>query len=134
MRRRMTLPPIFIQPEQDSSFELCLFGRVGQRELARSFAGCAVSAPVRGEGLGELGRCLPAEAGVRVFGVVILVPGRERGAGVVQGREQRLGLHLVAQTGIEALDEGVVCWPARRDVVPVDFRSSAKVRVAFEVN
>lgn len=90
MRTRMTLPPTFSQPERDSDFEFCLFWRLGQRGLARSFAGCEVSAPVRGEGLGELGRHLPAEAGVRVFGVVMLVPGRERGAGVVQGREQRL--------------------------------------------
>jgi hypothetical protein len=42
---------------------------------------------LRGEGLCEPGRHLPAEAGMRAFGVVILAPGRERGAGVVQGRD-----------------------------------------------
>ena len=46
-------------------------------------------APLRGEGLGELGRRLPSEAGVRAFGVIVHAPSRERGAGVVQGRKQR---------------------------------------------
>ena len=44
----MTLPPTFIQRERDSGFEFCPFGRVGQRGLARSFAGCAASGPVAG--------------------------------------------------------------------------------------
>lgn len=39
----LTLPPTFIQRERDSGFEFCLFGRVGQRGLARSFAGCLAS-------------------------------------------------------------------------------------------
>lgn len=43
---RVTLPPTSIQRERDSGFEFCLFGRVGQRGLARSFAGCAASGPV----------------------------------------------------------------------------------------
>lgn len=43
---RVTLPPTFIQRERYSEFEFCLFGRVGQRGLARSFAGCAASGPV----------------------------------------------------------------------------------------
>lgn len=37
----VTLPPTFIQRERDSEFECCPFGRVGQRGLSRSFAGCA---------------------------------------------------------------------------------------------
>ena len=44
----LTLPPTFIQRERDSGFEFCLFGRVGQRGLARSFAGRAASGPVAG--------------------------------------------------------------------------------------
>ena len=43
-------------------------------------------ATLRGEGLGELGRRLPAEAGVGAFGVVIHAPGRERGAGMGKQR------------------------------------------------
>lgn len=77
-------------------------------------------APLRGEGFGELGRRLPAEAGVGAFGVVVRAPGRERGAGVVQGRKQRFVQKLVAQSTVEALDEGVLGRLARRDVVPVD--------------
>lgn len=77
-------------------------------------------APLRGEGFGELGRRLPAEAGVGAFGVVVRAPGRERGAGVVQGRKQRFVQKLVAQATVEALDEGVLGRLARRDVVPVD--------------
>ena len=46
-------------------------------------------APLRGEGLGERGRRLPAEARMRAFAFVVHAPGRERGAGLVQGREQR---------------------------------------------
>lgn len=57
---------------------------------------------------------------MRAFGVVVLAPGFERGAGVVQGRKQRLVQKLVAQPTIEALDEGVLGRLARRDVVPVD--------------
>ncbi len=40
-------------------------------------------APLRGEGSGELGGGLPAEAGVGAFGVVVLAPGGQRDAGVV---------------------------------------------------
>ena len=77
-------------------------------------------APLRGEGLGELGRRLPAEAGVGAFGVVVHAPGRERGAGMAQGREQRLVQEFVTQPTVEALNEGILCGLAGRDVVPVD--------------
>ena len=60
--------------------------------------------PLRGEGLGELGRRLPAEARVRAFGVVILAPGRERDAGMVQGREQGLVQKLVPQAAVDGED------------------------------
>lgn len=45
---RRRLPPTFIQRERGPGFEVCPFGRVGQRGLARSFAGCAASGPVAG--------------------------------------------------------------------------------------
>ena len=84
---------------------------------------------------------------MRAFGVVILALGRERCAGVIQGREQRLVQKLVAQATVEALDEGILCRLAGRDAEPLRrhwfgpngegqsiLRSSAKVRIAFEVN
>ena len=77
-------------------------------------------APLRGEGLGKLGWGLRAEARLRAFGVIILAPSRELGAGVVQGRKQRLVQKLVAQAAVEALDEGVLGRLARCDVMPVD--------------
>ena len=94
-----------MQRERDSWFEFCLFGRAGKRGLARSFAGCAASGPVGGEGSGEGGRRLPAEAGMGAFGVVVPAPGRERGAGMVQGRERRFVQQLITQSAVEALDE-----------------------------
>lgn len=39
------------------------------------------------------------------FGVVVPAPGRERGAGMVQGREQRFIQQLITQSAVEALDE-----------------------------
>ena len=77
-------------------------------------------APLRGEGFGERGEGLPTEAGAVAFGIVVHAPGRERGAGMVQGREQRLVQQFVTQAAVEALDEGVLGRLARRDVVPVD--------------
>lgn len=57
---------------------------------------------------------------MRAFGIVVHAPGRERGAGMVQGREQGLVQKLVALLTVEALDEGVLGRLAERDVVPVD--------------
>lgn len=54
------------------------------------------------------------------FGVVVPAPGRERGAGAVRGREQRLVQNIIAQAFVGAFDEGVLGQLARRDVVPVD--------------
>ena len=42
-------------------------------------------APLRGEGLGELVWGFPAKARVGAFGVVVMAPGGQRGAGMVQG-------------------------------------------------
>ena len=71
---------------------------------------------------------------MRAFGVVILAPGRERGAGVVQGRSQRFVQKLVSQATVEALDEGVLGRIAGRDVVPVDLALVTDNGIAFEVN
>lgn len=115
----VTLPPTFIQRERDSGFEFCPIGRVGQRGLARSLSDCAASGPLRGEGSGKLGWGLPAEAGVGPFGVVVRAPGGERGAGMMQGREQGLVQEFVPQTAIEALDKGILGRLSGRDIVPV---------------
>ena len=77
-------------------------------------------APLRGEGLGKLGWGLPAEAEVGPLGVIVCAPGRERGAGMIQGREQGLVQKLVTQAAIEAFDEGILGRLSGRDVVPVD--------------
>lgn len=77
-------------------------------------------APLRGEGLGELGGCLPTEARVGAFGVLILAPGGQRGAGMLQGREQGLVQQLAAQATIEALDEGILGRLSGSNIVPVD--------------
>lgn len=111
-RLTVTLPPTFIQRERDSGFEFCLFGGLGNGGFRGggwrgAFWVAQRQAPLRGEGLAELGRPLPAEARVRAFGVVVFPPGRERGADVVQGREQGLVQKLVAQAVVEALDEGM---------------------------
>lgn len=45
---------------------------------------------LQGEGSCELRGGLPAEAEVRPFGVIVRAPSGERGAGVMQGREQGL--------------------------------------------
>lgn len=76
-------------------------------------------APLRGEGSGKLGWGLPAEAGVGPFGVVVRAPGGERGAGMMQGREQGLVQEFVPQTAIEALDKGILGRLSGRDIVPV---------------
>jgi hypothetical protein len=54
------------------------------------------------------------------FCVLVLAPGREHGAGVIQGCKQRLVQELVPQAAVEALDEGVLGRLARRDGMPVD--------------
>jgi len=46
--------------------------------------------PSRVEGLGELCGCLPAEAGMGTFCVVVRAPGSQRDVVMVQGREEGL--------------------------------------------
>ena len=55
---------------------------------------------------------------MRSYGVEILLPGGENGAGLGERREERLIEALVAQPPYEALDEGVLLRLAGRDVVP----------------
>lgn len=47
-RLNLALPPTFIQRKRDAEFEFCLFGRFGQRGLARSFASRAAASPFAG--------------------------------------------------------------------------------------
>lgn len=90
------MPPTFIRRERNSGFKFYPLGRVGQRGWRGASRIAQRQAPLPGECLCELSERLPAEAGVRAFGVVVLAPGRERGAGVMRGREQRLVQELVA--------------------------------------
>ena len=71
----VTLPPTFIQRERDSGFEFCPFGRVEQRGWRGALRIAQRQAPLWGEGLGKLGRGLPAEAGMWPFHVVVRAPG-----------------------------------------------------------
>ena len=114
----VTLPPTFIQRERGSGFEFVRLGGLGNGGWRRAVQVAQRQAPLRGEGPGELGRRLSAEAGVRAFGVAVLAPGRERDAGAVQGRKHRLVQEPVAQAAIEALAEGVPGRLARRDTEP----------------
>ena len=54
------------------------------------------------------------------FSVVVVSPGGQRDAGMVQRREQGLVQQLVPEAAIEALYEGILGRLAGRDVVPVD--------------
>jgi len=55
---------------------------------------------------------------MRSYGIVILLPGGENGAGLGERREERFIEALVAQPPYEALDESVLLRLAGRDVVP----------------
>ena len=70
------------------------------------------------EGAGEGRWGLPVEFRVRARAVVILPPCSEHDAGLCQCGEQRLVQELVAQTTIEALDEAILHWLARGNIVP----------------
>jgi len=75
--------------------------------------------PLRSEGLGEGGRGLLAGAGVGAFGVVVRAPGGQRGASMVQGREQRLIQQFIPQAAVEAFDKGILGRLSRCGVMPV---------------
>jgi len=61
-----------------------------------------------------------AERTVRPDGVVIVLPDRQSLADMGERSEERLVQQLVAQPAVEALDEGILLWLARRDVMPFD--------------
>ena len=76
-------------------------------------------APLRCEGLGKLGGRLPSKSGMWAFRVIVVAPCGEHDAGVIQGREQGFIQEFVAQSTIEAFDEGILGRLSGRDVVPV---------------
>lgn len=66
---------------------------------------------------------------------MLLAPGGQCDAGVVQRGEQSFVQKFVAQWSIEALDKGVLGRLARRDVVPVDLAiiGEGQDRVRYEL-
>ena len=52
--------------------------------------------------------------------VVILLPCCQRFSGLAQCSKQRFVQAFIAQLTVEALDEAVLLWFARCDVMPVD--------------
>ncbi len=75
-----------------------------------------MSAVVSGIGL----RRKAAKRGVRPDRVVIDPPGFDEAPGITETVEEVLIQALIAQPAIKALDEGILCWLSRRDVVPLD--------------
>ena len=61
-----------------------------------------------------------ADPTVRPDGVVVHGPNRKQFSGVLDRGEQRLVQQFIAQPPVKTLDEGVLCWLAWRDVVPID--------------
>lgn len=94
------------------------FGGLGNGGWRGALRVAQRQAPLPSEGLGELGRRLPAEAGA--FGVVVRVPDRERGAGMGPRREQGFVQEFVTQVAVEALHKSVLYRLAWHDVVPFD--------------
>jgi hypothetical protein len=66
--------------------------------------------------------------------VVVGPPAAKRGAGLGEGREQRLVQELIPQPTIEALDECVLHRFAWRDVVPGNSALSAHASMALLVS
>lgn len=85
-------------------------------------------APLWGEGSGKLGWGPPAEAEVGPFGGIVRAPSGERGAGLVQGREQGLVQEFVPQAAVEALEEGILGRLSGRDIVPVKLAVSRELQ------
>ena len=85
----LTLPPTFTQRERASGLEFCRSGRVGHGGWRVALRVAQRQAPLQGEGLGELGRGWPAEAGVWAFGVVVRAPSGQHGAGTARGFRSR---------------------------------------------
>ena len=72
--------------------------------------------------LGVVGRRQIAEAAVRPDGVVVELPGVQRGASMGERAKQSLIQQLVPKAAVEAFYEGVLLWLAGGDVVPFDTR------------
>lgn len=66
--------------------------------------------------------------------IVIGAPGRHGCPDVGERWEQGLIEQFVPQPAVEALDERILDWLARGNVVPVDPIRSAKPRMALDVN
>ncbi len=69
---------------------------------------------------GDLGGGLPAQLRVRPDRIVIVPPVGQHEPGMGQRSEQRLVEAFVPQAAVEALDEAVLHWLARCDIVPLD--------------
>ena len=54
--------------------------------------------------------------------IVVVAPPGELAPCIGQAGEHLLVQQLIAQFAVEALDEGILCRLARRDVVPIDTR------------
>lgn len=80
----MTLPPTFIRVRETLSLRFAHFGGLGNGGWRGALRIAQCQAPLRGEGLCERGRRLPAEARMGAFGVVVPAPGIQRGARMVQ--------------------------------------------------
>jgi hypothetical protein len=95
----------------------------------------SVLAWLRGKLGGECGRRQPADTGMWAHGVVVAPPFLECGARLGERGEEGLVQELVAQPGVEALDEGILCRLSRRDVVPLDagFRGPGEDGVAGQL-
>src|SRR5690606_3424087 len=78
--------------------------------------------PLHGPGAvdSELGWRQPAELRMWALSVVVSLPRRQLHPGVGQRGEQHFVQQLVPQAPVEALDEGVLGWLTRGDVVPFD--------------
>lgn len=85
-----------------------LFGGLGNWCRRGALRIAQRQAPLRGEGLGELGGGLPSEAGAGAFCVVVLSPSGQRSAGMVQGREEGFVQEFIPQATVEAVDEGIL--------------------------
>lgn len=79
-------------------------------------------------------RRLPAETRMRPLAVVVVAPSIENDARVRQRAEQGLIQQLVAQTLVEAFDEGVLDGFSGAMWCQPTWRSSAQRKMAFEVS
>ncbi len=98
------LHPRFVQRERDSGFEFAQMGGLGNGGWRGVLRVAQRESPLPGEGLCKLGLGRPAKAGVGAFGVIVFARGCQRGAGMVQRREQGLFQQLIAQMTVFVLN------------------------------